>query len=133
MKKILYILISFTLLTSCEPDVYFDICDYVTFEVRTTPENLPITVSYNVNGFGENVITVYDTLFITRQWGCIGEYCYLSANKLQENVYDTINDTINVKIYFHYPVQDSTTLISEDSDVQLVETSTTLKFNFINL
>jgi len=69
MKKILYILISFTLLTSGSQDVYFDICDYVTFEVRTTPENLPITVSYNVGGIGENVITIYDTLFVVREWG----------------------------------------------------------------
>jgi len=131
MKKLLTTLILFTLLTSCEPDIYFDVCDYVTFEVRTTQENLPITVNFNINGIGENSIIINDTLFSIRQWGCIGENCYLSAQKFKENVYsDTINDTINVKIYFYYPVRDTLILISENSDVELVEINETLNFNF---
>lgn len=134
--KILIIVIS-TIILSCsrddvyDRDIYCDICDYVTFEVRTSQENLPITVSYNVSGHGEN-LTINDTLFVVSRWGCIGEHCYLSAQNLVTNVYTDVDDVIDVRIYFHYPIENQTYLVSQNADYTLVETSVSLEFNLFN-
>jgi len=144
MKKIIQILVIIfvilipIILSSCsrddvyDQDIYFDICDYVTFEVRTSQENLPITVSYNVNGHGENLLTIYDTLFVASRWGCIGDHCFVSAQNLPVNVYTDIDDVIDVRIYFHYPVENQTYLISQNADYTLVETNVSLEFNLFN-